>query len=593
MKSITTTLSKITPNWQVKPVLLFMLLLSLLFMASCGKDDTGTDEPTAEDPVNDELLEEDGISSDDLTTFMGEIGIYLDVRAYVKKGYSIPKVRITPTSSVFLEPLIIEVEKYTNYAVLKLAIVDLSDEAIQALGNGIDIEVGLLDENENVLFTETLEKVIFNNANTGEVLFALDAPDLDIEVYFNPETPYFLQLINESGFIETKTLDNSPNLAYRGTEDVGNTCANNSQQFDYDLRAPTINTNADFANTSTSQQFYLQKLEGENVFSIISADTGTYLASILSFNGTDLQVATSPFTEAEYANQPLPDFLKFHIEKKNGTYQLYAFERAMPLKFSTFERDCEIVQNVKLKYEVTLLSTFGSEKGQNFRIVASNVNYEGQTISTEYMQPILPPAENSFGFNSTLKNCTSNDIQQEIGVQIDESTTMFVSWEDTVGFAQANGEKTTISVEAEASAEFFGVGASVSGSSTEEIELTTSYTAEATTAGGQEDIKTKSFNTKRTLTVSPGKQILAYDAIQTYPNIKIPFVQRISLKGRNSNGQPLTGVELATQATFGGFTGVITEIGATFIEITIRGTARFDQSVEIVNESFESDADCN
>ena len=49
MKTITTTLSKITPNWQVRPVLLFMLLLGFLLMASCGKDDTGTNEPI-EDP---------------------------------------------------------------------------------------------------------------------------------------------------------------------------------------------------------------------------------------------------------------------------------------------------------------------------------------------------------------------------------------------------------------------------------------------------------------------------------------------------------------------------------------------------------------
>ena len=52
MKTITITLSKDAPNWQVRPVLLFMLLLSFLFMASCGKDDTGTDEPTSEDPTS-------------------------------------------------------------------------------------------------------------------------------------------------------------------------------------------------------------------------------------------------------------------------------------------------------------------------------------------------------------------------------------------------------------------------------------------------------------------------------------------------------------------------------------------------------------
>jgi hypothetical protein len=99
--------------------------------------------------------------------------------------------------------------------------------------------------------------------------------------------------------------------------------------------------------------------------------------------------------------------------------------------------------------------------------------------------------------------------------------------------------------------------------------------------------------TARTITVSPGKQVLAYDAVQNYPDITIPFVQRIKLSGRNSDGVDLTGQELATQTAFGGFTGTITEIGANSIEITVRGTTTFKQAVDAVSEATESDANCN
>ncbi|WP_062054012.1 thiol-activated cytolysin family protein [Sediminicola sp. YIK13] len=50
MRTITTILTKVTPNWQVRPVLLLILLLSLLFITACSKDEAGTKDPIAEDP---------------------------------------------------------------------------------------------------------------------------------------------------------------------------------------------------------------------------------------------------------------------------------------------------------------------------------------------------------------------------------------------------------------------------------------------------------------------------------------------------------------------------------------------------------------
>jgi hypothetical protein len=99
----------------------------MLFIASCSKDEDtpGTEPP--EDSGQGELIEEAGINESELTTFMGEIGIYLDVRAYIKKGHAITKVQIIPTDSDYFEPLILEVNEYTNYAILKLAIADLSE----------------------------------------------------------------------------------------------------------------------------------------------------------------------------------------------------------------------------------------------------------------------------------------------------------------------------------------------------------------------------------------------------------------------------------------------------------------------------------
>jgi hypothetical protein len=142
-------------------------------------------------------------------------------------------------------------------------------------------------------------------------------------------------------------------------------------------------------------------------------------------------------------------------------------------------------------------------------------------------------------------------------------------------------------------ASFFGTGAKVTGSVSQEIELKQEISGSTTDVEGETSSTEKSLTIERTIIVPPGRQVLTYDAIQSYANITVPFVQRIKITGKNSEGRILSGDELATQSAFGGFTGTITEIGRTFIEITVRGTATFDQALDARTSVSESDADCN
>jgi hypothetical protein len=596
MKKITILLTKLTPKWQVKPVLLFMLLLSMLFIASCSKDEdtSGTEPP--EDSGQGELIEEAGINESELTTFMGEIGIYLDVRAYIKKGHAITKVQIIPTDSDYFEPLILEVNEYTNYAILKLAIADLSEEAVLDLRDGINLEVVLLDDLEEENFRVPLEKVIFNNANEAVVLFAEEAVDLNTAVYLNPETPYFLQLIMEDGEIESKALDTKPNLTFGGTlRTSGIICDDVIARYSLN---PSLNTEADFAPDNKTQQFYFQQVEGEeNVFSIRSADTNTYLQQ-QNFGNDNIEIFNSTLTPDNIDFETFGSTIKFRIKKENGAFQLLPYDSDTPLRFSTTDdRICysaiDPIEQFPDRYSRTVLSTRGGGKGQNFRIVASDVEYSSEDISTWYGQPVLPAATNALKINSTLKNCGSRDLSQTVGSQITETTVMSLSWEKTNGFVTSTRLNTTVSVEAEVSASFFGTGAKVTGSVSQEIELGQEISGSSTEVEGEQSETSKSLFAERTVTVPPGRQVLTYDAIQSYANVTIPFVQRIKITGKNSEGRILSGDELATQSAFGGFTGTITEIGGTFIEITVRGTATFDQAVDATTSVYESDADCN
>ncbi|WP_019670579.1 hypothetical protein [Eudoraea adriatica] len=567
--------------------------LALLLNTGCSKDE---DPNTPQPPVageEGELEQGAGISEEDLTTFEGEIGILLDARPYVKKGQPVTMVKVTPSNTDFFDSQLLEVDPFTNFASFKLALENLTDEAEETLRNGVDLTIELLDENETTLFTEALNNVLFKENGTQEELRGENVADSNTAVHLKPDTPYFVQLVSDDGEIQTKALDNHPGLVF-GEENAVITCIDEYNTF---FRYPSLNAEASFASNNLSQQFYFQKHDGEeNVYSIISISTNTYLKNNSRNIGLieSNEVSTSDITKTPNFDS-LGNEFKFRIKKENNTYQLYAYGADTPLYFYTRTASCSLIGTATIEYERTTLfsSSIFTAEGQNFRIVTTDVEYETESIETWYGEPILPSPENSFKFNSTLTNCTSRDLVQEVGTEVTESTTMSLSWEETIGLTSSVTSTSSVSVSAEAGVDFFGTGGKVSGTVSQELAVSVEVSKSATTAEGQSSTSENIILTARTVTVSPGKQVLAYDAVQTYPDITIPFVQRIKLSGRNSDGVDLTGQELATQTAFGGFTGTITEIGSNSIEITVRGTTTFKQAVDAISEATESDANCN
>ncbi len=565
------------------------VVIGLVLLLGCSSDDSGGLPELPELPEDGELVISDGISEDELETFEGEIGLLLDARPYIRKGQPIAKVKITPTDSDFFEPMVLEVDQYTNYASFKLDLENLSSEAETALRNGINLEVDLLDENDNELFKEILDNVLFTENGSNVELRGDDAEDLNTEVYLKPDTPYFLQLVTEDGEIEDKVLDNEPDLGLGVNLPDEGFCLIAQDAY----RRIPARGKADFSNANKSQQFYFQKHEGEdNVYSIISVSTNTYLKTVTDI-GNAVIGGTSTSKTTKTANfQSLDDIFKFKIEKVNGNFQLKNYKTNKSLAFQTSSLSCfksDFGDNAY--YNLTGLED--ASNGQNFRIVTTDVEYEAQSIETWYGQPILPAAENSFKFNSTLTNCTSAVIEQNVGVDLTETKTMSVSWEETIGFTAGAKLTTEVTVGAEAGVSFFGNGGKVSGEVSVGLELSVEISKSATKAEEMTTETGSTIFTQRLVPVIPGKQVLVYDAVQTYPAIKVPFVQRIKITGRNSDGDSLTGEEIATQSAFGGFTGTITEIGSDSIEITVRGVTTFDNTAEIQLEANETDADCN
>lgn len=82
-----------------------------------GPDDSG------------EIEEGNGINVDDLEAYKGDLGLIINSRDLVKKGYNPVKVKITTTASQGNYDQELDVDAFTNIAQLKLPVEDLSEDA--------------------------------------------------------------------------------------------------------------------------------------------------------------------------------------------------------------------------------------------------------------------------------------------------------------------------------------------------------------------------------------------------------------------------------------------------------------------------------
>jgi hypothetical protein len=572
-----------------------LMVVLLLVTGGCSKEEPG-DETTPPisnpDPSGDFDETDGGISEDDLTAFEGEIGINIDAREHFKKGQPVEKVRVTPTNTNFFEEQVLSVDGLYNTAQLKFAIEDISSEMESELRAGIDLKFDLLDGSDNELYSETKEKVLFKENGNNVALAANTVEDLNDVVSLNPDIPYFFQFVNDDGSLTTDALDTQDGLAFSNPTEA---LVIPGIYAKYHEDTPTLKQNAQFLDADNSQQFYFQRHEGEeNVYSIVSKESNTYIRSVplgeLPGAG-DAELLISDVTRTSNIASLGTEF-KFRITKEGNQYKLLNYTTGHAHEF--YQR-LEVYDIGFVTYD-TYVTTFASAsgfEGQNFRIVSTQIQYDLEDIATWYGEPILPSVKNGFEVNTTLTNCTSETQSQTFELSVTEQLTFSNSWEETVEVVSSFGGETSLAVEATAEVSFFGNGGSVTGRAEQSFNYSKSISEQNTIAEGTSTTEQQEFTSSRTVNVPSGKQTKVYDAIQTYENIIIPYVQEVKLTGTDPDGAIISGQELATQAFFGGVTGTITEVGDTFIVMTLRGTAEFENAVEVESNAVESDASCN
>lgn len=536
----------------IKSFKCFTMCTLLLLVFGCSKDEN--------EPGPGEIEQVNGITADDLENYGGDLGLLINTRDLVKKGYNPVKVNITTTATQGNYDQELVVDPFTNIAQLKLSIDDLTESAVDELRNGVGIEIEVLNLSDNVILSETYSVVSFEeNGNQ----FDIDASNLEAisnNLHFNGDMRYYLQLVDPSGNFGN-TIVWKP-----GSGDDGS------------LRLEERTSS--FNQGTTSEQFYIYQYQNQdNTVAIYSAITNRYLR-IGSSTRTFRQSGAYSFPSTN--PNSLDDNLKFKIQKEaNGLYTIRGASDNKPLR--------RIANGSDINWHTNDGGTI-----QYFRIITLDIDWQVTQLDTEYLQPILPAVETSFGFNSTLKNCGSGNLEQQVGIEKEVTTTYTNAFSETIGLSSRVTTNVDVTVSATAEASFFGNGGSVTAEASAGLEVSTEASTSSTVSTEESVSETSTFFSNRIVTVPAGSASLVYDAYQTYSNVKVPYVKRLRLRGNHTQGpESMSGFEIASQLEISNFLGVITNIGSDFVEVTIKGNMYLDNIVDAVTEVRDVAANCN
>ncbi len=535
---------------KLKWVMLFSILLIAL---GCSKD--------TPDPVIDEPETLNGITSDDLDAYKGDLGLIINVRDLVKKGYNPTTVILSTDASEGNYDQELDVHSFTNIAQLKIPVVDLSENAEAELRDGIGLEIEIRDSSGNQITSESYNKKSFKE---GGNQINIDASELEYQVqdlYFTEDLHYYIQPVNADGEYDS-------NIALKPSS-AGSSA----------IRLKEYGSLFDQENTH--QQFLIHKFDGEdNLFAFYSAETNHY---IRIGQETRELAQSGTFNWDEYSPDDLDADFKFLIKKDegNGLYTIRRSENDEPLR--RIDNDGQINWGIN-----------GTGTIQYFRIVALDIDWESTMLDAEYFQPILPAAETSFGFNSTLRNCGAGTLEQQVGIEREVTTIYTSSFSESIGLSSRETRSVEVTVSTTVSAELLGNGVETTASVSAGLEVETKASSTTTTSTEESVSETHTFFSNRTVTVLPGTAVLVFDAYQTYSDVKVAYVKRIRLRGNISQTPgSLSGNEIATQLEMTNFSGIITEIGSDYVEVTIRGNMILDNIVETQSEVRDVEANCN
>ena len=549
------------------------IILTALCLAfsSCSKEETPPDIGNPENPGG-EIETGPGVDLETVEKDNGEIGLMVNAREITKKGYNTAFADILVEASTGnFSQIDLPIDEFTNLARLRLEIDDLTEEQEAELRDGVDLVVTIKDASKNILEVLSLSKTSFTASPAELVVKGEELEDRTDVVKFRSDVPYYIQLVNSDGTVVTSGLDNSNYVSTTGSASI---ILRNVNEIDYEFDTRTAYYIEEIPGKTGVFSFGVRNSDDEMLFAYVNQSSSEGTMNIQTRRNREINgEETNP---AEFINY------QFRIEKVGlGAYTIST-------ESTTLNQSALSVVG-----ENTRLGAVSSTEPAYFRIIALDIDWNVQELDTRFTQPILPPNNTDAAFNSTLRNCSAGSLVQTVGQAETLTSTTFTAWEDTFSISTNDTYSISTTVSAEVSAEFYGVGATVGVESTGSYEFSKSATQTNTRSGGLENSRSVTISTERSITVPPQRATQVSDLYQTYQNIKVPFVQRFRIKGDfQADGSALTGEEILTLFNFNSFSGVVSEIGADFIEVTVRGTSTIDRLIETRTSADNVEPNC-
>lgn len=544
-----------------------LLLCVLAACTSCSSEEGDTNGPLPMQGDEEIMISEGQVTEDDFEKFEGQLGLIINARNIAKKGFvpTIAEITIDAVNHEFSETT--DIDPVTFMGQVSIAVEGLSEEAVFELNEGVRTTVSISDSDGNVIIEQELSAAIFTaNPNpTALNVASLEETEAINAVVLKEDTPYYMQQVDSDGTPLSLASRVNRNAGFNNimTRSSGVTFSGVEMEPDFVFN---------FVPIAGEENTYAIRIQSDGRFFSIANGTTiagqTVDAVRLSFFETFEEIATRPDFES----------YKFIVQRvADGIYRLVS----KPTD-----------RTVKVRRGIGFVLDSGNEA--LIRIIATDLEWRAISLGTSFLSPILSAPGTDFGANSTLTNCGTGSLSQTVGNNEEVTITNTVSWEESFSLTTSISTKVSATVETEISADFFGASASQSSSITSEVEASVSATAGVTTFDSAAEELTETIFFERTVTVPPGRASLVFDVAQIYDNTKIQFVQRFRLTATDSeSGLPLTGEELRSQLQFSRFSGVVSQTGPDFIDITVKGTTILGKVLSAMSEVQDIAASCN
>lgn len=478
----------------------------------------------------------------------GQIGLIIDTRPIAKKGYTPAYISLSVTNgqSFSFSDEHMEVDTFTNLVVWRLSKDSISEDEAERFAKGVPVAIKIYDKDGGLL-AELQENSLPVNTANAPIMVETSKPRKIPPLKIMEGVPYVIQAIpnddyNVAGIWTYAYNSISGVLLGKGIFDV--------------VENPFISMGSAYikSNDESGQLFTFERV-ADNDDSLFYIKARGKKNKYLFF---DKRYGVCIHTDEVIDDV---DYRFILSQDEQGAITIKTYDHR-PVKY----------------YKDAVMGGLNPDGKTpvKFRLYPVDIKWTAQNMGIAYDQPIMPPAQLDFAMATTINNCGAVEIEQTIGKEDTRSTTITAGTEESFSMTTEHEARVDMSLTMGVNADLFGIAGM-----SRELTLSAGYTfthSETQESSSRiETSKTESttVSMERKASIPPYTSMDAYDAVQTYRDVVVFYVQKIRVSGKR-NDVPLKGEEIVSQMIANEFGGVVTEIGDTYVTITIRGKVNIE-----------------